>query len=304
MRWSLPLVWRRGVIVGLLAMCGAPGVRPAVADDPEQMLLWPQGAPGAVGEEEVDRPSLTIYRPERDARQPCAVIVCPGGGYAHLAVDHEGVQIAEWLNRHGVTAALLRYRLAPRYHHPAPLADAQRAVRFVRSQAEAWGVKPDRIGMIGFSAGGHLVSSAATHFDRGDEQSSDAVDKQSCRPDFVFLGYPVVSFTTEFVHAGSRKNLLGDNPSEELVKLFSNELQVTPQTPPAFLVHSSTDAPVPPENSVLFYLAMRRAGVDCELHIFDHGPHGFGLGVQDAALAVWPELAANWMIAHGWIERR
>lgn len=287
-----------------IVAAGAPHPSLANAADPERVLLWPDGAPGAVGTEERDRPDLTIYRPERDARQSCAVIVCPGGGYAALAVDHEGVQIARWLNSLGITAAMLRYRLAPHYHHPAPLTDAQRAVRYVRAQAEAWGVKPDRIGMIGFSAGGHLVSSAATHFDRGNEAAADALDRPGCRPDFVMLGYPVISFTTEYVHAGSRKNLLGDNPPEDLVKLFSNELQVTAETPPAFLFHSSDDKPVPPENSVLFYLAMHRAGVPCELHLFDHGPHGFGLGQKDAALSAWPEMAAQWMIAHGWIERR
>ena len=280
-------------------------VRPATtfADEntPKHILLWPDGAPGAVGATEADQPSLTIYLPPRQSANGCGIVVCPGGGYGHLAVDHEGQQIAQWCNSFGVAAFVLRYRIAPRYHHPAPMLDVQRALRTVRANAGQWNVAADRIGVIGFSAGGHLASTAGTHFDSGDAQATDAVDRVSCRPDFLILCYPVISFTTEYTHKGSRRNLLGDNPDAELVKQFSNELQVTPETPPTFLFHTTEDKGVPPQNSVLFYLALCRHGVPAEMHIYERGRHGLGLAADVPAVSSWPQRCQDWLQVRGYL---
>jgi acetyl esterase/lipase len=231
------------------------------------------------------------------------VVVCPGGGYGVLASDHEGKQVAEWLNSLGVSAFVLQYRLGPRYHHPAPLQDAQRAIRMVRAHGQGWGVAPDRIGILGFSAGGHLASSAATHFDDGAPDSEDPVERVSSRPDFAVLCYPVISLTTVATHAGSRKNLLGEEPDPALVWKLSSELQVTPRTPPTFLFHTDDDPAVPVENSLLFFQAMKRAGVPGELHVFAHGRHGVGLAPTDPSLSQWPGLCARWMEGLGLLSR-
>jgi acetyl esterase/lipase len=261
--------------------------------------LWPGGAPGAVGNEDADRPSLTIrLAPKANG---AAVVVCPGGGYRNLAMDHEGVQIADWLNARGVSAFILKYRLGPRYRHPAPLQDAQRAIRTVRARAEEFHVAPDRIGIWGFSAGGHLASTAGTHFDAGNPDAADPVDRASSRPDFLILAYPVISLTTQYAHGGSRRNLLGENPDPKLVESLSNDLQVTAKTPPAFLFHTDADQGVPPENSALFYLALRKAGVPAELHIYERGPHGVGLAPKDPVLATWAGRLADWMKLRGLI---
>jgi len=275
---------------------------PATEATPEVVYLWPDGAPGAVGNEPLDQPRITVYLPPADKATGAAVVVCPGGGYQHLAVTYEGHDVARWLNTLGVAGMVLEYRLAPRYHHPAPLQDVQRALRTVRAQASEWHLKTDRIGVLGFSAGGHLASTAATHFDAGNPDAKDTIDRESSRPDFAILCYPVISFTTEAVHSGSRKNLLGDNPDEGLVKSLSSELQVTAETPPTFLVHSAADKPVPPENSILFYQALRKAGVPGELLIFEQGPHGFGLGKDDPALTLWPGVCAAWMAKRGLLD--
>lgn len=275
----------------------------AVADEnaPQRILLWPDGAPGAVGETEADQPSLTIYLPPQQSATGCGVVVCPGGGYGHLAVDHEGQQIAQWYNSFGVAAFVLRYRIAPRYHHPAPMLDVQRALRTVRANADQWNVAADRIGVMGFSAGGHLASTAGTHFDKGDSQAADAVDRVSCRPDFLILCYPVISFKTQFTHKGSRRNLLGDDPDPELVKQLSNELQVTPETPPTFLFHTTADKGVPPQNSVLFYLALCRHGVPAEMHIYERGRHGLGLAADVPAVSSWPQRCQDWLQVRGYL---
>lgn len=244
------------------------------------ILLWPNGAPGAVGTEDADKPSLTVYVPASPTGK--AVIVCPGGGYGRLALDHEGKQIAEWLNAQGIAAFVLKYRLGPRYRHPAPLDDAKQALRWVRAHAADYGVDPRRVGVWGFSAGGHLAATLATHFDEG------------TRPDFAILAYPVISLT-EYVHKGSRDNLLGANPDPKLVESLSNEKQVTAQTPPTFLFHTSEDSGVPAENSVLFYLALRRAGVPAELHVYEKGRHGVGLAPTDPVLTTWKERLADWL---------
>ena len=210
--------------------------------DREFHLLWPDGAPGAVGTEAVDKPKITVYRAPADRATGAAVVVCPGGGYHVVAADHEGKQIAEWLNSLGVSAFVLQYRLGERYRHPAPLQDAQRAIRTVRSRAREWGVDPKRIGILGFSAGGHLASTAATHFDDGRPDAADPVERESSRPDFAVLCYPVISLVDPMAHAGSRRYLLGDPPDPALVELLSNERQVTARTPPTFLWHTADDS--------------------------------------------------------------
>jgi acetyl esterase/lipase len=268
------------------------------AEDPQPLLLWPQGAPGALGETDVDQPNITPWLAKESANG-AAVVVCPGGGYGHLAVGHEGKDVAAWLNSLGVSAFVLKYRLGPKYHHPAPLNDAQRAVRVVRARASDWKIDPKRVGIIGFSAGGHLASTVATHFDSGKSEASDPIDQQSCRPDFAILGYPVISFTAPFTHRGSLKNLLGDNPDPQLVQNLSNETQVTRDTPPTFLFHTNADAGVPPENSVVFYLALRKAGVPAEMHIYEQGRHGVGLAPMDPVLATWPGRCADWLKVRG-----
>ena len=268
---------------------------------PKVELLWPNGAPGALGSEESDRPSVTVYLPESNGANS-GVVVCPGGGYGMLALDHEGKQIAEWLNARGVAAFILRYRLGPRYHHPIELGDAQRAIRLVRFHAGDYGVAADRIGIWGFSAGGHLASTAGTHFDKGNADAADAIDRVSSRPDFMILAYPVISLNTPYTHRGSLRNLLGDNPDPKLAASLSNETQVTAETPPTFLFHTSTDPVVRVENSVLFYLALRKAGVPAEMHIYERGQHGVGLAQSDPMLSTWPSRLADWMKLHGWMK--
>ena len=269
------------------------------APPPETILLWPAGAPGAVGNEEVDQPALALYPAKGPKPTRAAVVVCPGGGYAHLAIDHEGYQVARWFNSIGVSAFVLRYRLGMRYHHPSQLQDVQRALRYVRGHSDEWDVDPQRIGVMGFSAGGHLASTAGTHFDPGNPESPDPLERLSSRPDFMILIYPVISLTTEYTHKGSRVHLLGENPDPALVELLSNEKQVTAETPPTFLIHADDDTVVPPQNSILFYLALKRAGVGAEMHIFRRGGHGFGLAPQDAILGAWPGLLRNWLLDMG-----
>jgi acetyl esterase/lipase len=274
-----------------------------LANEPQTIVLWPGGVPGAVGNEDADRPTLTVYLPPAERAVPTGVVVCPGGGYAKLAMDHEGRQVAEWLNSLGVAAFVLKYRLGPRYRHPAPLEDAKRALRLVRSRAGEFRIAPDRIGVWGFSAGGHLASTLATHFDAGNPTAADPVERVSCRPDFAILAYPVISFASEYAHKGSRRNLLGDNPDPALVENLSNEKQVTAQTPPTFLFHTNEDQGVPAENSVLFYLALRRAGVPAELHIYERGRHGVGLAPDDPVLSSWPQRLADWLRVRGLLGR-
>jgi acetyl esterase/lipase len=271
----------------------------ALFAQPETRLLWPNGAPGALGAEDADKPSLTLYLPPAEKAAGTAVVVCPGGGYGTLAVDHEGRQIGEWLNARGVAAFVLKYRLGPRYHHPAPLQDAQRALRTVRAQAAAFHVAPDRIGIWGFSAGGHLASTAGTHFDAGDPGSADPIERASSRPDFLILAYPVITMELQYTHKGSRRNLLGDQPDPQLVEDLSNEQRVTARTPPAFLFFTDDDPAVPVENGVLFYQALHKAGVPAEIHIYQHGPHGVGLAQKDPVLSTWPGLLDNWLKLRG-----
>lgn len=271
--------------------------------DREFHLLWPEGAPGALGTEPVDKPKITVYRAPETTATGTAVVVCPGGGYGVVAADHEGKQIAEWLNSLGVSAFVLQYRLGPRYHHPAPLQDAQRAVRIVRARGKDWGVDPTRVGILGFSAGGHLTSTAATHFDAGQADAADPVERVSSRPDFAVLAYPVISLVDPVAHKGSRRNLLGETPDPALVELLSNERQVTAQTPPTFLFHTADDGAVPVANSLLFFEALKQAGVPAELHVFAHGRHGVGLATDDPALSQWPKLCALWLKGLGLLDK-
>jgi acetyl esterase/lipase len=271
----------------------------AAADQPKVELLWPKGVPGALGTEERDKPSLTIYLPPADKANGAAVVVCPGGGYGALAVGHEGKDPAEWLNRHGIAAFVLRYRLGPRYRHPAPMQDAQRAMRIVRGRAKEWNLDPKRIGIWGFSAGGHLASTVATHFDDGKRDADDPIERVSCRPDFAILCYPVITMRPPFTHGGSRRNLLGDKPDEALVTSLCNDEQVTEKTPPTFLFHTNEDTAVPPENSILFYQALRKKKVPAELHVYEKGPHGVGLAAGRGAVSAWPEQLAGWLKTRG-----
>jgi acetyl esterase/lipase len=272
---------------------------------PQTFPLYPDKAPLAVGDTDSDKPTLTAYRPAKP--NGTAVVVCPGGGYGGLAMDHEGKQVAEWLNERGVTAFVLKYRTAnkdrPGPLLGAPLLDAQRAIRTVRAKAEDYGIDPKKVGIWGFSAGGHLASTAATHFDGGLLKDGDAIDKKSCRPDFAILAYPVITMEEGVTHAGSRRNLLGNSPDAKLVELYSNEKQVTKDTPPVFIFHTSADAAVLPENAVRFYLACKKAKVPVEMHVYEKGKHGVGLGRDpkwtggEKSLATWPDRLADWMKA-------
>jgi acetyl esterase/lipase len=267
------------------------------AEEQEFQLLWPDGAPGANGTADADQPGFWVYRPEGPSNGT-AVVICPGGGYAMHAIDHEGVQPAKFCNRIGVTAFVLRYRLSP-YRHPIPLGDAQRAIRLVRANAAEYGINPQRVGIMGFSAGGHLTSTAVTHFDGGDQNAADPVDRQSCRPDFGILGYPVISFVAEYAHKGSARNLLGEEATAEQLTSLSNDTNVTSETPPVFLFHTAEDAGVPPENSLAFYAACLKHKVPAELHIYQQGPHGVGLANEHPALAQWIEQAGTWLRQSG-----
>ena len=263
--------------------------------------LWPKGAPGALGKADTDVPTVAVYVPAANPTHT-AVIVAPGGSYTNLALDHEGLQVAQWLNAHGVAALVLKYRLGPAYHHPIELGDAQRAIRYARSHAAAMDVRPDHIGMWGFSAGGHLTATAGTKFDAGAANASDPIDQVSSRPDFLILAYPVISMEDEATHAESRRNLLGDAPSAELKKLMSADEQVTAQTPPTFLFSTTDDGLVPVTNSVLFYQALVKNKVQAELHLYRHGQHGVGLAQANAELSGWTDQLYRWMHENGWAQ--
>ena len=253
------------------------GLASALAQPTNSFPLWADGAPGALGKEEKDIPTLTPYWPESSKASGAAMVVCPGGGYGGLA-GHEGKDYALWFNEQGIAAFVLKYRLGSAgYRHPVMLQDAARAVRTVRANAAAWKIDPKRIGIIGSSAGGHLASTLVTHFDAGNPEATDPIERVSSRPDLGILCYPVITLG-EFTHQGSKQNLLGKDPAPELVRLLSNELQVTPQTPPCFVWSTWEDTAVPVENSLQFAAAMRKARVPCDLHVYLKGPHGIGLG--------------------------
>lgn len=264
----------------------------ALAQKEIELPLWPNGAPNnneLKGEEQeleknrisnVTSPTLTIYLPKES--NGMAIIMCPGGGYIRLAMDHEGYDMAPWFNSRGIAYAVLKYRM-PNGHKEVPLSDAKQAIRIIREHAKAWNVNPQKVGIMGASAGGHLASTLATHFDK------------DTRPDYQILLYPVVSMNPEYCHKGSRERLIGVNPDETIVKLFSNELQVTSQTPPAFIVLSTDDKTVPAQNSVNYYLALLKNNVSATMHIYPAGGHGWGFKDSFLYKRQWTDELEKWL---------
>jgi acetyl esterase/lipase len=291
------------VVLGLMSvpqpLLAAAQQQPLPIQDGQVIPLWSGAAPGALGSEDRDIPAITVFLPRTVAPNTPAVIICPGGGYANLASNHEGRQVANYLNSLGIAAFVLRYRLGPRYHHPIELGDAQRAIRMVRSRAADWHLDPARIGIMGFSAGGHLAMSASTHVDAGNSGAPDSVDRVNSRPDFTILGYPVISMIEPWTHQGSKTNLLGADADAELARSLSGEQTVTKDTPVTFIFQTNADTTVPAENAVHYYLALRKSGVPAEMHIFEKGPHGVGLANDDPALSEWSKLLANWLRVRG-----
>ena len=285
----------------------APAVPPEAALPHGQIeYLWPNGAPGAVGTEEQDKPHLEIFTgygptgPE-GLLPHTAVIVCPGGGYRSLAYPKEGIQIAEWLNVHGITAFVLTYRLTPRYHYPEPILDGYRSVRWVRSHAAEYNIDPKRIGMWGFSAGGHLAAMVGTHFDDGNPKAPDPIDRASDRPDFVISSYGGLTLQPDVAATGALTNLFVGPPPPQAMNDLSPDLHVTFRTPPFFLYATTPDQAVPVLSSVVFYTALVNANVPAEMHIFETGPHGTALGQSNPELAELPTLLENWLRINGWI---
>lgn len=290
-----------GMVLGVMT-AAASGAQVQEAVPPpgwvKTMLLWPEGAPGAKGTAETDKPELTAVLPTTGATGT-GIVIAPGGGYQNLAMTHEGFQEAQWLASHGVAAFVLRYRLGPTYGYPVEQNDAKRAMRLVRSRAAEFGVRPDRIGMMGFSAGGHLAATTGTIFDEGSAGVADPVERVSSRPDFLVLGYPVISMEDGVTHGGSQRNLLGEHATAEQKRMLSADQRVTAKTPPTFLFSTTDDTVVPIENSLLFYRALVKAGVPAEMHLFRHGDHGFGMAPENPELRVWPELMLEWMRGMG-----
>jgi acetyl esterase/lipase len=277
------------------------------------LKVWPNGISGSIkneaysekatetnGEisryEKVTDPSLYVFLPPAEKATGTAVLICPGGGYGVLAFSHEGFAIARWLNENGIAGIILKYRLPSdmimKDKSVGPLQDAQEAMRIIRRNAAEWKINPRKIGVIGFSAGGHLASTISTHYS---EKLYESRDTTSARPDFSLLIYPVISFDASFTHAGSRKNLIGENPSENAIKRFSNELQINEKTPPAFLVHSADDKVVPVQNSIVYFEGLQKNNIQTELHVFQKGGHGYGLSVNNGTQSAWPVLCINWM---------
>jgi acetyl esterase/lipase len=294
----------------------------ASAAEPVELPLWPGEPPGAKRPEapeeteerdglllvgKIQSPSIRTYLPDPDKATGAAVVILPGGGYSIVAMRHEGYDVARWLNSIGIAAIVVKYRVsndpAYGYQHPIPLMDARRAIRLTRSRAQEWGIDPERIGVLGFSAGGHLASTTGTLFDQQlMVRDRDAIDRLPSRPNFMVLIYPVISTTKPFGHAGSKTNLLGTEPDHDLVRLLSSELNVTDLTPPCFMVHSHDD-PVSSENSVYFYLALKDAKIPAELHLYESGGHGYGLGKDGHPTSTWPSRCEEWMRSRGLLER-
>jgi acetyl esterase/lipase len=275
-----------------------------------KLKVWPNGAPDSNGittpEElfegkrvrNVSEAEIYVYLPKIGINTGAAVVICPGGGYGMEAMDHEGYDMADWLAKQGVAGIVLKYRL-PYGHDQIPLEDAQRAIRIVRQKAAEWGINASKIGIAGSSAGGHLASTAGTKFDLGKPESADPLEKYSCRPDFMLLLYPVITFNEQYGHMGSRTNLIGPGNKWELVEKYSNELHVTAQTPPTFLVLADDDNAVPTQNSIEFYLALKKFDIPAEMHIFRDGGHGFGMNKTNKPVDQWPNLFISWMKAQG-----
>jgi acetyl esterase/lipase len=281
------------------------------------LKLWPGGIPGSIQSESyiekptyvndvptrferVTEPTITVFLPPKEKATGSAVLICPGGGYGALAFDHEGNAVAKWLNDNGIAGIILKYRLPSdlimKDKKFGPLQDAQEAMRTIRRNASKWNINPGKIGVLGFSAGGHLASTLSTHYA---ERVYETTDTTSARPDFSVLVYPVITFDASFTHAGSRRNLIGENPSQELIEHFSNELQINAKTPPAFLVHSGDDKAVPVKNSISYYEGLLKYGISSELHIFQKGGHGYGLAVDRETQMAWPELCIRWIRVSG-----
>jgi acetyl esterase/lipase len=265
--------------------------------------LWDGPAPLSHGTGPNDIPTLTVFLPQGTSQPASAIVICPGGAYAVLSMETEGTNEAKWFQRRGVAAFVLKYRLPVKgYRHPVPMLDAQRAIRLVRSHASDWNIDPHKVGIMGFSAGGHLASTVDTHFDAGNASADDPVDRLSCRPDFAVLVYPVISMKDGITHGVSKANLLGPNPDPQLVESLSNETQVTPQTPPTLLVYAQDDPTVPIENSRLMYAALQKAGVPSALQEYPHGGHGFGFGRNpDPSPPGWLDKAYDWLKSRGFM---
>ncbi len=284
---------RRLALLMILAVSAWPAVIAAEAESkPERIALWGDQAPVGDGTPGTAKAFITVHRPAK--ANGAVAVICPGGGYGGLVVNPEGHGIARWLNQHGIVGVVLEYRL-PRGNSAVPLLDAQRAIRTVRSHAKEWQCDPARVGIMGFSAGGHLAATAATHFDRGDAQAGDPVNKLSCRPDFAILVYPVITMGP-LTHAGSKKNLLGPNPKAEAVALFSNEQQVTAQTPPMFLAHAQDDRLVPPANSQMLYEALQAHKVAAQYLQLPTGGHGLN-GYRGPMWEAWQAQSLQWLAA-------
>ncbi len=302
----------RFVTMAALLLSGAVAYtqqHPDFDTEPITQRLWTGAAPGAVSDTQQDIPTITWFRPfqpDKSKATRTAVIIAPGGAYLFLADNHEGRQVANWLNSLGVTAFVLTYRVGPRYRYPVELEDMQRAIRMVRAKASDYGIVPNRIGVLGFSAGGHLSAMAGTHFTEENGAAADPVDRVSSRPDFLVLAYPVISYVAGWSDPGFRdmavKGLLGSNTGQQLREEISPELSVTPKTPPTFLFSTSADDALPPQShAVLFYMALQKNHVPAELHIFQDGPHGVGLDLGDPVLGEWPVLLRNWLWTNGWL---
>ncbi len=299
----------------LLLLLMLPGIKSK--SQPRTLDLWPDGIPGLILDdsysekasinegtvtyyEKVTSPTITVFLPPKDKATGVAVLICPGGGYSRLSFNHEGYAVAEWLNENGIAGIILKYRLPSdlimKDKSIGPLQDAQEAMRIIRRNAAAWNINPEKIGVLGFSAGGHLASTLSTHYA---DKVYSVKDSASARPDFSILIYPVITMDSAFTHMGSRINLLGTNPSGEAIKRFSNELCVNEKTPPAFMVHSADDNVVPVKNSISYYEALLKYNIPSELHVFRKGGHGYGLGEGRDTQASWPELCIKWLKASG-----
>jgi acetyl esterase/lipase len=300
-------------IVGVFVLLGSAAAQNKVIE------LWPDGIPNSkynpsyiskidsnqywTWEKNISNPVIDFYPAPAEKSNGTAVIICPGGGYSVLAIVHEGSKVAEWLNSLGITAFVLKYRLPDTAiminKTIGPLQDAQRAIRIVRRRAKLWNINPDRIGIMGFSAGGHVASTLSTHYN---QRVYNPADTTSARPDFSILIYPVISMDSSITHMGSRINLLGKHPDPELVKLYSNELQVNKLTPPAFIVQSMDDDVVPVLNSIDYAFALKKYNIPCELHLYEKGGHGYGLGRNNDTESSWPEACAKWLKMHDLIK--
>lgn len=295
----------RFIFIAAAGMAIAAARSATAASDPRDprtpdasVLLWPGMAPIGDGTQEKSTASIRVFLPPKAQATGTAVVICPGGGYGGKVLTHEGSYVAQWLNSHGIAGIVLDYRL-PHGRHAVPLLDAQRAIRLARANAKAWDLRPNRIGIMGFSAGGHLASTAGTHFDAGNPNAADAADRLSCRPDFMILIYPVIRMD-EQGHKGTRINLLGPDPKPERVTLYSNEKQVTDQTPPAFLAHAQDDKTVPPLNSASFCDALKAHHIPAEYLKLPYGGHGLS-GYKGPMWEAWHKGALAWLAQTGFL---